>query len=63
MSVKPDMIKDEFTEKYFEESNPHNKELFNPNKAAIQPLKPKLKLPPATVAKSQLAIYSHKKVA
>ena len=35
MSIKPAMLKDEFTEKYYEEDNPHNKELFNPNKAAI----------------------------
>ena len=35
MSIKPAMMKDEFTEKYYEEDNPHNKELFNPNKAAI----------------------------
>ena len=35
MSVKPAPLKDEFTEKYFEEDNPHNKELFHPNKAAI----------------------------
>ena len=35
MSIKPAMLKDEFTEKYYEEDNPHNKDLFNPNKAAI----------------------------
>ena len=35
MSVKPSMLKDEFTEKYFEEDNPHNKDLFNPNKCAV----------------------------
>ena len=29
------MLKDEFTEKYYEEDNPHNKELFNPAKAAL----------------------------
>ena len=34
MSVKPNMIRDSFTEKYYEEDNPHNKELFNPNKIA-----------------------------
>ena len=35
MSVKPSMLKDEFTDKYFEEDNSHNKELFNPNKVAV----------------------------
>ena len=36
MSSKPAMLKDDFTEKYFEEDNPHNKELFNPNKAVVR---------------------------
>ena len=35
MTNKPIMIKDEFTEKYFEEANEHNKELFNPDKAVL----------------------------
>ena len=32
MVSKPSMIKDEYTEKYFEEDNYHNKVLFNPHK-------------------------------
>jgi len=36
MASKPMMIKDEFTEKYFEEINDHNKDLFNPDKAVLQ---------------------------
>ena len=44
MSVKPSMLKDEFTEKYFEEDNVHNKELFNPTKAASSTAK-KIRLP------------------
>lgn len=39
MTVKPNMLKDEYTEKYFEENNEHDKILFNPNKAALVPLK------------------------
>ena len=35
MSVKPSMLKDDFTEKYYLEENPHNKVLFNPDKAAV----------------------------
>ena len=31
MVSKPAMIKDEYTEKYYEEDNFHNKDLFNPN--------------------------------
>ena len=26
------MLKDDFTEKYYQEENPHNKDLFVPNK-------------------------------
>ncbi len=39
MTVKPNMLKDDYTEKYYEENNEHNKDLFNPNKAALKPLK------------------------
>ena len=35
MSQKPNMLKDDFTEKYYQEENPHNKVLFNPDKAAV----------------------------
>ena len=33
MIDKPKMIRDDFTEKYYAEENPHNKDLFVPNKA------------------------------
>lgn len=36
MSVKPSMLKDDFTEKYYEEDNPHNKDLFPPDRAGSQ---------------------------
>ena len=55
------MVKDEFTEKYYEESNPHNKELFNPNKATVNRSSTKLlstlsrsRMGNAVTSKSQL---------
>ena len=42
MVSKPAMIKDEYTEKYYEEDNFHNKDLFNPNKAAANASSKKL---------------------
>ena len=33
MSVKPTMISDDFTDKYYHEDNPHS-DLFNPIRAA-----------------------------
>ena len=36
MASKPVMVKDEFTDKYFEEDNEHNKLLFNPDKVVLR---------------------------
>ena len=36
MAKKPSMLKDEFTDKYYEESHLHNKDLFHPNRTVIR---------------------------
>ena len=36
MAKKPSMLKDEFTDKYYEESHLHNKDLFHPNRTIIR---------------------------
>ena len=57
MSVKPSMLKDDFTEKYYLEENPHNKVLFNPDKAAVTmstKKKRRFKLPEAGMGVSSL---------
>ena len=35
MSINPCVVKDEWTDKYFQENHSHNKELFNPVKAVL----------------------------
>ena len=58
MSVKPNMLKDDFTEKYYQEENPHNKVLFNPDKAAVTmgtSKKKRYKLP-GTITKESAAM-------
>ena len=52
--MKPNMMRDEFTDKYYEESNPHNKELFNPNKVMVK-TKKMIKLP-STLTRSTVGI-------
>ena len=36
MAKKPQMLRDDFTDKYFEESHDHNKDLFNPNRTVMR---------------------------
>ena len=36
MSMHPQLLKDEYTEKYFLEEHAHNKTLFNPSKAVLK---------------------------
>ena len=38
MTYKPNSLKDEFTDKYYEENNSHDKVLFNPSKAVLKPM-------------------------
>lgn len=35
MSIKPKLIADEFTDKYYYEENAHDKILYNPEKAVL----------------------------
>lgn len=53
------MLKDEFTEKYYEEDNPHNKDLFNPDKAVVRS-SPKTTIKPAQYLNQSLPSFIKK---
>ena len=57
MSLNPNMLKDDFTEKYYQEDNPHNKELFNPSRVSIGK-KTKVQ---STLSRSQAGIQEEEK--
>jgi hypothetical protein len=51
------MLKDDFTEKYYQEDNPHNKELFNPSRVSVGK-KTKIQ---STLSRSQAGIQEEEK--